>query len=112
MSSLYNSLILSSKMLFVIGLCLLYVLFSRHSLLGVLSGKTRSKSSSHRRTQSSSNDKKVPSSSSGQATSRTFTFRELAAATKNFRADCILGEGGFGPVYKGMLDGNQVGTSV
>ncbi|KAL4291174.1 hypothetical protein GQ457_14G022840 [Hibiscus cannabinus] len=40
---------------------------------------------------------------------RTFTFRELAAATKNFRADCLLGEGGFGRVYKGRLEStNQV----
>ncbi|CAL1374372.1 unnamed protein product [Linum trigynum] len=39
----------------------------------------------------------------------TFTFRELAAATKNFRADYLLGEGGFGRVYKGRLDStNQV----
>ncbi|RVX13710.1 Serine/threonine-protein kinase PBL27 [Vitis vinifera] len=34
----------------------------------------------------------------------TFTFRELAAATKNFRAECLLGEGGFGRVYKGRLE--------
>eukprot|EP00249_Psilotum_nudum_P023199 c28785_g1_i3 orf=497-1888(+) len=34
----------------------------------------------------------------------TFTFRELAAATKNFRAECLLGEGGFGRVYKGKLE--------
>ena len=40
----------------------------------------------------------------------TFTFRELAAAAKNFRADCLLGEGGFGRVYKGRLEStNQVG---
>lgn len=40
---------------------------------------------------------------------QTFTFRELAAATKNFRADCLLGEGGFGRVYKGKIEGvNQV----
>nr|XP_043631568.1 probable serine/threonine-protein kinase PBL7 [Erigeron canadensis] len=39
----------------------------------------------------------------------TFTFRELAAAAKNFRADCLLGEGGFGRVYKGRLEStNQV----
>ena len=39
----------------------------------------------------------------------TFPFRELAAATKNFRADCLLGEGGFGRVYKGRLEStNQV----
>lgn len=35
---------------------------------------------------------------------QTFTFRELVAATKNFRADCLLGEGGFGRVYKGRLE--------
>ncbi|KAF8006209.1 hypothetical protein BT93_K0493 [Corymbia citriodora subsp. variegata] len=35
---------------------------------------------------------------------QTFTFRELATATKNFRQECLIGEGGFGRVYKGMLD--------
>ncbi|XP_057471922.1 receptor-like cytoplasmic kinase 185 isoform X2 [Actinidia eriantha] len=34
---------------------------------------------------------------------KTFTFRELASATKNFRQECLLGEGGFGRVYKGTL---------
>ena len=38
----------------------------------------------------------------------TFAFRELAAATKNFRQDCLLGEGGFGRVYKGRLENGQV----
>ncbi|KDP26856.1 hypothetical protein JCGZ_18014 [Jatropha curcas] len=33
-----------------------------------------------------------------------FTFRELAAATKNFRPESLLGEGGFGRVYKGRLE--------
>ncbi|KAE8676375.1 Serine/threonine-protein kinase PBS1 [Hibiscus syriacus] len=32
-----------------------------------------------------------------------FTFRELAASTKNFRQESVLGEGGFGKVYKGTL---------
>jgi serine/threonine-protein kinase PBS1 len=27
---------------------------------------------------------------------QTFTFRELATATRNFRPECFLGEGGFG----------------
>lgn len=41
---------------------------------------------------------------------QTFTFRELAAATKNFRGECLLGEGGFGRVYKGRIaNTNQVG---
>lgn len=35
---------------------------------------------------------------------QTFTFRELAAATNNFRQECLLGEGGFGRVYKGQLE--------
>lgn len=32
-----------------------------------------------------------------------FTFRELATATKNFRQECLLSEGGFGRVYKGVI---------
>lgn len=35
---------------------------------------------------------------------QTFTFRELATATKNFRQECLIGEGGFGRVYKGVLE--------
>lgn len=43
---------------------------------------------------------------------QTFTFRELASATKNFRQEFLLGEGGFGRVYKGHLDQtNQVRVS-
>lgn len=34
----------------------------------------------------------------------TFTYGELRAATKSFRPDQILGEGGFGIVYKGAID--------
>ncbi|KAJ7967070.1 Protein kinase [Quillaja saponaria] len=37
--------------------------------------------------------------------SRIFTFAELKVATKNFRADTVLGEGGFGKVFRGWLDG-------
>ncbi|KAJ8572106.1 hypothetical protein K7X08_008617 [Anisodus acutangulus] len=35
---------------------------------------------------------------------RIFSFIELKTATRNFRSDTVLGEGGFGKVYKGWLD--------
>ncbi|KAK1356278.1 putative serine/threonine-protein kinase PBL26 [Heracleum sosnowskyi] len=34
---------------------------------------------------------------------KTFNFRELATATKNFRQECILGDDAFGKIYKGTL---------
>ncbi|ESQ37130.1 hypothetical protein EUTSA_v10002860mg [Eutrema salsugineum] len=37
-----------------------------------------------------------------------FTFRELATATSNFRQENLIGEGGFGRVYKGKLDKGQI----
>jgi len=33
-----------------------------------------------------------------------FTFEELKVATKHFRPDLIIGEGGFGAVYRGVID--------
>ncbi|KAH0720723.1 hypothetical protein KY285_005595 [Solanum tuberosum] len=45
---------------------------------------------------------------SNQIAAKTFIFRDLAAATKNFRGDYLLGEGGFGRVYKGVIESNQV----
>ncbi|KAF7143777.1 hypothetical protein RHSIM_Rhsim05G0047300 [Rhododendron simsii] len=35
---------------------------------------------------------------------RIFSFLELKTATRNFRVDTVLGEGGFGKVYKGWLE--------
>lgn len=35
---------------------------------------------------------------------KSFTFNELKAATRNFRPDSVLGEGGFGSVFKGWVD--------
>ncbi|KAF9661291.1 hypothetical protein SADUNF_Sadunf19G0052800 [Salix dunnii] len=39
----------------------------------------------------------------GDIETPSFTFRELASATRNFRQECLLGEGGFGRVYRGTL---------
>ena len=35
---------------------------------------------------------------------KSFTFSELRTATRNFRPDSLLGEGGFGAVFKGWID--------
>ncbi|KAK8930634.1 hypothetical protein KSP39_PZI017056 [Platanthera zijinensis] len=40
-----------------------------------------------------------------------FTFSELRNATRNFRPDSLLGEGGFGHVYKGWIDEQSLAAS-
>ncbi|RWW50672.1 hypothetical protein BHE74_00043046 [Ensete ventricosum] len=42
----------------------------------------------------------------GYSNLQTFTYGELRLATDNFRPDKILGQGGFGLVYKGAIDDN------
>ncbi|XP_073145008.1 probable serine/threonine-protein kinase PBL21 isoform X2 [Henckelia pumila] len=39
---------------------------------------------------------------------RSFAFKELAVATQNFREANLIGEGGFGSVYKGRLESNMI----
>ncbi|KAH9774149.1 serine/threonine-protein kinase PBS1 [Citrus sinensis] len=62
------------------------------------SGKSRSNGGSKR-------ELHLPKDGAGvNIAAQTFTFRELAAATKNFRPESFIGEGGFGRVYKGWLE--------
>lgn len=42
---------------------------------------------------------------------KVFTFNELRSATRNFRPDSLLGEGGFGSVFKGWIDEHGLGAS-
>lgn len=37
---------------------------------------------------------------------KSFSFAELKTSTRNFRPDSVLGEGGFGSVFKGWIDEN------
>ncbi|KAL6521834.1 hypothetical protein OROGR_018403 [Orobanche gracilis] len=39
-----------------------------------------------------------------ESNAMTFSYRELATATRNFRQEFLIGEGGFGAVYKGELE--------
>ena len=43
---------------------------------------------------------------------RLFSFAELKTATRNFRSDTVLGEGGFGKVYKGWLEDKSTSRST
>ncbi|KAK7388169.1 hypothetical protein VNO78_22978 [Psophocarpus tetragonolobus] len=43
---------------------------------------------------------------------RTFTLVELKVATKNFRVSTVLGEGGFGTVYKGLIRGEGLTIAI
>ncbi|KAA8544493.1 hypothetical protein F0562_022467 [Nyssa sinensis] len=42
---------------------------------------------------------------------KSFSFNDLKTATKNFRSESLLGEGGFGRVFKGWIDVNTFAPS-
>ncbi|XP_034698801.1 probable serine/threonine-protein kinase PBL23 [Vitis riparia] len=52
--------------------------------------------------------KEILKAGNPKISAQVFTFRELATATSNFRAECLLGEGGFGRVYKGHINNQDV----
>ncbi|MBA0634831.1 hypothetical protein Godav_024742, partial [Gossypium davidsonii] len=75
-----------------------------------------------RRSGSESNSQNVSDFSSGSSTTknsfavmsqrrsnlREFTFLELKTATKNFSRSLMIGEGGFGAVYRGLIRSSEV----
>lgn len=55
----------------------------------------------------------VSSMATYSGTARTFTIAELERATDNFSLENVVGEGGFGRVYQGVLDdGCEVAVKV
>lgn len=42
---------------------------------------------------------------------KSFTFNDLKNVTRNFRSDSLIGEGGFGYVFKGWIDENTLAPS-
>lgn len=59
------------------------------------------KSDSSRRRYIAEEIKKI---GSGNISAKIFSFRDLCVATKNFSHENLLGEGGFGRVYKGLIE--------
>ncbi|XP_020598232.1 probable serine/threonine-protein kinase PIX7 [Phalaenopsis equestris] len=57
-------------------------------------------------TESSSSTSRVGEDLSLALQLRKFTFNELKCATRNFRPESLLGEGGFGRVFKGWIEEN------
>ena len=43
---------------------------------------------------------------------RRYSYQQLAAASNNFSPANRLGEGGFGPVFRGVIDGTPVALKV
>ncbi|KAG5109529.1 hypothetical protein JHK82_038752 [Glycine max] len=80
-------------------------------LLRSESGSTKCQSKTKQN--SNSSERKAPlktsASNVGKPISnslKSFTFNDLREATKNFRHENLIGEGGFGFVYKGWIDEN------
>lgn len=72
-----------------------------NSKLGSRSGKSCNSGSSRRVSAAESENEELVLSSSNL---KNFSYNDLRVATRNFRPDTVLGEGGFGCVFKGWID--------
>ncbi|PIN15368.1 Serine/threonine protein kinase [Handroanthus impetiginosus] len=48
----------------------------------------------------------------GNISTETFTYNELSTATENFSPEALIGEGGFGRVYKGHIKSKNIDVAV
>ncbi|XP_042463806.1 serine/threonine-protein kinase PBL34-like isoform X2 [Zingiber officinale] len=71
-----------------------------------LNASNRELASSHESAFSKENNQDATSEDKTSHKLLQFTFQELKSATGNFRPDSILGEGGFGYVFKGWIEEN------
>ncbi|XP_054777190.1 probable serine/threonine-protein kinase PBL23 [Prosopis cineraria] len=75
------------------------------SFLGALSSKTGSSRQKHITAE-------IRKYGTAKNNARVFTIQELASATDNFSSECLIGEGGFGSVYKGYIQSIDQAVAV
>ncbi|KAF7833645.1 putative serine/threonine-protein kinase PBL2 [Senna tora] len=101
-------------LLLSIMLCIVLLFWCRFTVLLIRLAEGRAKSHSKKNQTSNSSEQKVASQSLEPNINKfisdnlkSFSFNELREATKNFRQEYLIGEGGFGFVYKGWIDENS-----
>ncbi|KAI3453136.1 hypothetical protein Pfo_009799 [Paulownia fortunei] len=85
----------------LIGMSWVYFSFKRRKLIKMKEKFFQQNGGLFLKQQISSND-------GGSGSTRVFTVEELAKATNNYSEDRILGRGGYGTVYKGILSDKRV----
>lgn len=75
-----------------------------HPAAAVVSGSTTTSNA-----ETSSSTSKIGNELKVASQLRKFSFSELNSATRNFRPDTVLGEGGFGRVFKGWIEEHGTG---
>ncbi|KAL1823859.1 probable serine/threonine-protein kinase PBL10 [Daucus carota subsp. sativus] len=100
------------------GICLSYQIKTNTEIHAGESSKYVSKDGSdtgYSNSKGSSTSVPTTSRSEGEilqsANLKSFTYNELRNSTRNFRPDSVLGEGGFGSVYKGWVDEHSLAAS-